>query len=181
MQIRRYVTQTLCTKRNDLGRNYISGSTSIFFDRESWIFIVEFFKEKQIVSHGPFRRSRKELQMRAGMELNAVHKIGDQEILQFITRSHFKTFDLLFGRYSRIGTSEPNPSVGEIVAARLDHHIFHMGSGMFAAQYVFMKQRGRNSMLGVDLQYDDMNGCLGLSLRYCKEKASDNLALSTII
>ena len=52
---------------------------------------------------------------------------------------------------------------------------------MFAAQYVFMKQPGRNSMLGIDLQYDDMNGCLGLLLRYCKEKASDNLALSTII
>ena len=44
-----------------------------------------------------------------------------------------------------------------------------------------MKQPGRNSMLGVDLQYDNMNGYLGLSLRYCKEKASDNSALSTII
>ena len=99
-------------------------------------------------------------------------------MLQFATQAHFQVFDALFGKYSRIGFSEPNPTVGETAEAEPNHFIFHMGSGIFSSAYKFRRRVSKNVQLGIDLRFDSIHSTLGITLRYKKERAEDNAILA---
>ena len=71
-RIRSTVTQMMCRKGKNLGRNFISGSITISLGKESWVYLVDFFKAKNINVHGPFQKKKRELQIRNGIELNSV-------------------------------------------------------------------------------------------------------------
>ena len=176
--IRSTITQIMCRKGKNLGLNFISGSRTITLTKETWLFLAEYFKEKNIHVHGPFQKKKRELQVRNGIELNLVRKSGSEYMLQFATRAHFQAFDLLFGKNSRIGFAEPNPSVGRSSSAELAHFLFNMGSGIFTNAYQFKKRVVKNVQLGIDLRFDETNSVLGLTLRYKKERAEDNVTIA---
>lgn len=179
--IRSTVTKSMCRKERNLGLSFISGSASFCFPKECWIFIANFCKDKGVIQYGPFKKKRKEFQMRNGLELNAISKEGSESFLQFATRAHFRTFDALFGDFSRYGFAVSNPIVGETSEAELNHFLFHMGNGIFPGSYEFKRRVNKNVQLGVDLRFDNMNNMLGISLRYKKERADENLTLSAHI
>ena len=125
-----------------------------------------------------FLKNKRELQVRNGIELNSVRLSGSENVLQFATRAHFQAFDALFGKYSWIGFSEPNPTVGETAEAEPNHLIFHMGSGIFSSAYKFRRRVSKNVQLGIDLRFDSNHSMLGITLRYNKERAEDNVILA---
>ena len=176
--IRSTITQIMCRKGKNLGLSFISASKTITVSKESWLFLVEYFKTKNMDVYGPFEKKKRELQVRNGIELNSVRLLGAEYMMQFATRAHFQAFDALFGKYSRIGFAEPNPTVGATSSAELNHFIFHMGSDLFSNAYEFKRRVTKNAQLGLDLQYDNVKLVLGITLRYKKERAEDNATIA---
>ena len=160
--VQKSVTHLMRQNRKNMGVAFIQGNDSISFPVEGWIFMSVYTNRRGMQTYGPFQKSRKHLQIRRYLQINAVRMMGSEEVLQFATREHFKIFDSLFGKYVRFQTAQDQPKVGETVESRLHHHMFNMGSGIFSANYEF-KRRG-SIVFGIDLCYDKENSILSISI-----------------
>ena len=125
--------------------------------------------------HSPFVANRKHIQMHTSLDLNVVQMSGQSYTLRFETRSNLEIFDLLFGKYSRYGTSEDKPTVGHTLKLEQHHDIFTVGSGLFENTAPFKRRNVVTS--GIDLTYNAIFFLLTVSIRYKKVQVDTDVLL----
>ena len=79
--VRKTVTHMMCWNGKNLGVSFISGSNRISFPIESWIFVRNYVSGQHITIQGPFPKSRKHLQVRRFLDVNAVRMKIKEEII----------------------------------------------------------------------------------------------------
>ena len=98
--------------------------------------------------------------------------------MRFETISDFRSFDSVFGKYVRYGSTEPHPSVGGINVMRNSHVMTTMGQGM--GERLKFKRRSVTS-LGLDFKYNEERQIMMISLRYKLIRADKDTTLRSFI
>ena len=68
--------------------------------------------------------------MRSLLDLTSKSYVSESEVMRFCSETHTRCFDFVFGKYSRYGTSQMKPNVGETTSMQADHLVCLWGEGI---------------------------------------------------
>ena len=164
-KIKNCITKLMCRNTQSIGSTYIVGGTSFDCPIEFWAYLKSMCPDVEI--HGPFVRRHKKINMRSLLDLSANSNVSSSETIRFCSTTHFRRFDTIFGKFTRFGTSEPRPNVGESTILRRDHHAFTWGEGIADEEVGPFQRRGFTGN-GLDFSYNLTTTKLTIKIRYKK-------------
>ena len=132
-KVKESIMRIMCRSSESIGHDFIKDTTWFSFPHEFWP-LIKFLCRDSVPTHGPFKSQIKSLKMRSGVSLCATQTENKVEIMCFETIAHFYCFDSAFGSFSRYGTIEVKPKVGDSTVMRPHHTIATMRDGILNSE-----------------------------------------------